>query len=135
MHGDVFRAPAAPALLSVLVGAGGHMLTAAVGLLVMFSAGLYSPELRDTWLKDSVFMCLYLSFFAADYSVGLWRSLKRDSATDSGDRVVGVWAVLIFPGAVFSLTCLPQCYSFSFECVGTQRIPMSENVFGCVADQ
>ncbi|NJR43697.1 MAG: transmembrane 9 family protein [Akkermansiaceae bacterium] len=99
--GDVFRTPAASQLLSVLFGAGAHMLCSAVGLLVLFRVGLFSPERRELWMPGSVLMYLLLSPTAGYFSVLLWRHLRRDDTVDGVG--VAVKAVLLFPGALLVL--------------------------------
>ena len=87
-----------PELISVLFGAGAHMLCTAAAVLVLFRAGAYSPEWREAWLELTVAAWLALSASAGYFSVLLWRHLHR-SSEDSGISVASK-AVLLVPGAL-----------------------------------
>ncbi|KAL8037406.1 hypothetical protein ABFS82_11G037600 [Erythranthe guttata] len=96
---DVFRAPAYPSLLCVMVGDGVQILGMAVVTILFAALGFMSPASRGTLIIGMLFFYMVLGIAAGYVAVRLWRTIF------CGDHKgwVGVsWKVsCFFPGIAF----------------------------------
>ncbi|QLQ82439.1 hypothetical protein HG537_0H02010 [Torulaspora globosa] len=75
-HGDVFRTPDKPLLLSVLVGSGVQLLLCVIAAVVTGAVELYNHDARDT--LPTIWFILYAVFgFVGSFtSMGVYKSFK-----------------------------------------------------------
>lgn len=76
MHGDVFRAPANGALLSVYVGTGAQLLGMALVTMVFAVLGFLSPANRGGLMTAMLLLFVFMGIFGG-YSAGrLYKTFK-----------------------------------------------------------
>eukprot|EP01113_Clastostelium_recurvatum_P025249 TRINITY_DN3038_c0_g1_i6.p1 TRINITY_DN3038_c0_g1~~TRINITY_DN3038_c0_g1_i6.p1 ORF type:complete len:432 (-),score=68.04 TRINITY_DN3038_c0_g1_i6:37-1332(-) len=98
VHGDVFRSPSHPLLLSVLVGSGVQVLATATLIILFALFGLLSPAHRGALITTGIVLYNIMGLFAGMVSSRLYRRFKgllwkRNALVTS----------LAFPGLIFIL--------------------------------
>ncbi|KAJ6831299.1 transmembrane 9 superfamily member 11-like [Iris pallida] len=96
---DVFRAPASPTLLCVLVGDGVQILGMAVVTILFAALGFMSPASRGTLITGMLFFYLFLGILAGYVSVRLWKTMR--CGDHSGWVSVSWRTACFFPGIAF----------------------------------
>ncbi|KAJ6813928.1 transmembrane 9 superfamily member 11-like [Iris pallida] len=96
---DVFRAPANPALLCVLVGDGVQILGMALVTILFAALGFMSPASRGALITGMLFFYLFLGILAGYVAVRLWKTMR---CGDHSGWVSVSWRVAcFFPGISF----------------------------------
>lgn len=97
--GDVFRAPANPALLCIMVGDGVQLLGMGVVTILFAALGFMSPASRGTLITGMLFFYMILGVAAGYVAVRLWRTI---CCGDHRGWVSVSWkAACFFPGIAF----------------------------------
>lgn len=97
--GDVFRAPANPALLCIMVGDGVQLLGMGIGTILFAALGFMSPASRGTLIIGMLFFYMILGIAAGYVAVRLWRTI---CCGDHRGWVSVSWkAACFFPGIAF----------------------------------
>lgn len=96
VHGDVFRAPKNPNLLSVLVGSGVQLLAMTIITLCFAVLGFLSPANRGGLMTAMLLLYVFMGVFAGNVSSRLYKSFnglawKRNT----------LMTAFLFPGVVF----------------------------------
>eukprot|EP00111_Clytia_hemisphaerica_P000381 TCONS_00001054-protein len=98
VHGDVFRPPRYPMILSALVGSGVQVFCMVLITIVFAMLGMLSPASRGSLATAIIFLYVFMGTFAGYYSARLYKTLKglhwKRAAFTTG---------LLFPGIVFSI--------------------------------
>jgi len=76
VHGDVFRPPSAPMLLSVLVGSGVQVSMMTIVLLIFAVLGFLSPANRGGLMTAMVVLFVTMGSFAGYFSTRLYKKFK-----------------------------------------------------------
>ncbi|KAJ6850329.1 transmembrane 9 superfamily member 11-like [Iris pallida] len=98
---DVFRAPANPALLCVLVGDGVQILGMAAVTILFAALGFMSPASRGALVTGMLFFYLFLGILAGYVATRLWKTVR--CGDPSGWASVSWRAACFFPGIAFSI--------------------------------
>jgi transmembrane 9 superfamily member 2/4 len=96
--GDVFREPACPRLLCVMVGNGVQITGMAVVTVIFAALGLLSPASRGMLLTGMIILYLFLGISAGYVGVRLWRTIKGNS---DGWKSLSWLIACFFSGIVF----------------------------------
>ncbi|KAJ3700311.1 hypothetical protein LUZ61_004016 [Rhynchospora tenuis] len=96
--GDVFREPACPRLLCVMVGNGVQITGMAVVTIFFSALGVLSPASRGMLLTGMIILYLFLGITAGYVSVRLWRTIK---GTSDGWKSLSWSVACFFSGVVF----------------------------------
>ncbi|XP_078443354.1 endomembrane protein 70 protein family [Wolffia australiana] len=97
--GDVFRAPAQPVLLCVMVGDGVQILGMAVVTILFAALGFMSPASRGTLITGMLFFFLILGVAGGYAAIRLWKTLR---VGDHSGWISVSWKVAcFFPGISF----------------------------------
>ncbi|KAJ4764957.1 Transmembrane 9 superfamily member [Rhynchospora pubera] len=96
--GDVFREPACPRLLCVMVGNGVQITGMAVVTIFFSALGLLSPASRGMLLTGMIILYLFLGITAGYVGVRLWRTIK---GTSDGWKSLSWSIACFFSGVVF----------------------------------
>lgn len=96
ISGDVFRAPASAADLSVQLGSGAQIFCTSVVTLLLAAAGFLSPASRGALLTSAIVLYLLLAVSAGYSSVWLWSNMNR---TSTGWTSICLKTACYFPGA------------------------------------
>ncbi|XP_047321434.1 transmembrane 9 superfamily member 11-like [Impatiens glandulifera] len=97
--GDVFRTPANPSLLCMMVGDGVQILGMGVVTIMFAALGFMSPASRGQLLTGMVFFYMILGIAAGYVSVRLWATLK--SGDKSGWISISWKVACFFPSIAF----------------------------------
>ena len=100
-HGDVFRTPQFPSLLSVFVGTGVQVITMVCLVLVFALLGFLSPAHRGGLLTSILLLFVFMSIFAGFYSSKLYKTFKG-----SNWKANAFLTSLMFPGVAFVILIL-----------------------------
>jgi transmembrane 9 superfamily protein 2/4 len=105
VHGDVFRAPANGALLSVYVGTGSQLLGMALVTMVFAVLGFLSPANRGGLMTAMLLLFVFMGIFGG-YSAGrLYKAFKvRDSL------LCCCCTMLMLYNAMYSGLCIAQSF-------------------------
>jgi transmembrane 9 superfamily protein 2/4 len=76
VHGDVFRPPQHPVLLTMLVGSGMHLFSMALVVLVLAMFGMLSPASRGALMSASIVLYAFMGIFSGYYAGRLYKTLK-----------------------------------------------------------
>eukprot|EP01117_Protostelium_nocturnum_P020108 TRINITY_DN88_c0_g1_i1.p1 TRINITY_DN88_c0_g1~~TRINITY_DN88_c0_g1_i1.p1 ORF type:complete len:650 (+),score=178.82 TRINITY_DN88_c0_g1_i1:58-1950(+) len=98
VHGDVFRPPAHPMLLSVLIGSGVQVFGMAMVTLVFAALGFLSPANRGGLINFMLAFFVLMGVFAGYASTRNFRMMKGNSW-----KKCTVYTAITFPGIVFSI--------------------------------
>ncbi|KAJ1699817.1 hypothetical protein LUZ63_008329 [Rhynchospora breviuscula] len=96
--GDVFREPACPRLLCVMVSNGVQITGMAVVTIFFSALGLLSPASRGMLLTGMIILYLFLGITAGYVGVRLWRTIK---GTSDGWKSLSWSIACFFSGVVF----------------------------------
>ncbi|KAK1295871.1 hypothetical protein QJS10_CPB15g01248 [Acorus calamus] len=118
--GDVFREPACPKLLCVMVGDGIQILGMAAVTIIFAAFGFMSPASRGMLLTGMIILYLFLGIAAGYVGVRLWRTIK---GTSEGWRSLS-WSIsCFFPGIVFAILTILNFILWGSKSTGA--IPIS----------
>lgn len=98
VHGDVFRPPKAPMLLSVLVGSGVQVFMMALLTLIFAVLGFLSPANRGGLMTAMVVLFVSMGMFAGYFSTRLYKKFKGQYWKKNT-----IMTALGMPGCVFGL--------------------------------
>ncbi|XP_072963824.1 transmembrane 9 superfamily member 11-like [Typha angustifolia] len=97
--GDVFRIPANPVLLCVLIGDGVQILCMAIVTILFAALGFMSPASRGTLVTGMLFFYMLLGSVAGYAAVRIWKTLRCGDS--SGWKTVAWRVACFFPGIAF----------------------------------
>jgi transmembrane 9 superfamily protein 2/4 len=98
VHGDVFRPPSRPMLLSVLVGSGVQVFGMTVVTLVFAVLGFLSPANRGGLMTSVIVLFIVMGVFAGYFSTRNYRMFKGTAWKKNT-----VLTAVLFPGTVFGI--------------------------------
>eukprot|EP00742_Colponemidia_sp_Colp-10_P000929 GILJ01001007.1.p1 GENE.GILJ01001007.1~~GILJ01001007.1.p1 ORF type:complete len:642 (+),score=115.94 GILJ01001007.1:20-1945(+) len=107
VHGDVFRPPVHPLLLSVYVGSGVQCFAMAVSTLFFAVLGFLSPANRGGLLLAMLLLFVFMGVFAGYYSARLYKTLKGDQW-----KRCTMMTAFGFPGVVFCIFFVLNGFSY-----------------------
>jgi len=98
VHGDVFRPPNRPMLLSVLVGSGVQILGMTVVTMLFAVLGFLSPANRGGLMTAGVVLFVVMGVFAGYFSTRVYKLFKGQAWKKNT-----VLTAMLFPGTVFCI--------------------------------
>ncbi|PRP81375.1 hypothetical protein PROFUN_11062 [Planoprotostelium fungivorum] len=98
VHGDVFRPPVRPMLLSVLLGSGVQIFGMTLITMIVAALGFLSPANRGGLISSMVVLFVIMGIFAGYFSTRNFRMLKGNSWKKNT-----IFTALSFPGTVFTI--------------------------------
>jgi transmembrane 9 superfamily protein 2/4 len=99
VHGDVFRPPKYPKLLSTLVGSGIQILSmfgVTIGLAML---GFLSPASRGSIMSGGIFLYCFMGLIAGYHAGRLYRTMRGQQW-----KSAALWTGLLFPAVLFGTT-------------------------------
>ncbi|XP_063720621.1 transmembrane 9 superfamily member 4-like [Symsagittifera roscoffensis] len=99
VHGDVFRPPKHPRLLSSLVGSGIQILAMFGFTIGLAMLGFLSPASRGSIMSGGIFLYCFMGVIAGYHAGRLYRTM-RGQQWKSG----AMWTGTLFPGILFGTT-------------------------------
>jgi len=98
VHGDVFRPPSRPLLLSVLVGTGVQVFSMAVITMIFAVLGFLSPANRGGLMTAMVVLFVVMGIFAGYFSARIYKMFK--GVHWKKNMLV---TAMLFPGIIFAI--------------------------------
>jgi len=98
VHGDVFRPPNRPMLLSVLVGSGVQVLGMTMVTMVFAVLGFLSPANRGGLMTAMVVLFVVMGVFAGYFSTRIYKLFKGQAWKKNTTLTA-----MLFPGTIFSI--------------------------------
>jgi len=98
VHGDGFRPPSRPMLLSVLLGSGVQVFGMTLITMVVAALGFLSPANRGGLISSMVVLFVVMGVFAGYFSTRNFRMLRGNSWKKNT-----VYTAISFPGIVFGI--------------------------------
>lgn len=104
VHGDVFRPPTNPSLLSVYVGTGMQLIGMSVVTMIFAVLGFLSPANRGGLMTAMLLLFVVMGIFGGYYSARLYKLFKGEQW-----KKTTLKTALYFPGVCF---CIFFCLNF-----------------------
>ncbi|XP_032832467.1 transmembrane 9 superfamily member 4 isoform X1 [Petromyzon marinus] len=104
VHGDVFRPPQYPMLLSSLLGSGIQLFLMVLIVIIVAGLGMLSPSSRGALMTTSCFLFMFMGLFGGYFSGRLYRTLKGQRWKKGA-----FWTTTIYPAVVFGV-----CFILNF---------------------
>jgi len=98
VHGDVYRTPQYPMLLSVYVGSGVQVFAMTVVTLIFACLGFLSPANRGGLLTAMLLLFVFMGVFAGYYSARLYKFFKGEQW-----KQATLLTAFMFPGVCFGI--------------------------------
>ncbi|KAL0479802.1 TMN7 [Acrasis kona] len=98
LHGDVFRAPPAATLLSIMVGSGIQLFAMSISTLVLAFLGFLRPQDRGGFANAAVILFLMTGTFCGYYSLRFYKTFDVGTSW----KTVAVLSAVFLPGTIFS---------------------------------
>jgi len=98
VHGDVFRPPSRPMLLSVSVGSGVQVFTMVVITMIFAVLGFLSPANRGGLMTAMVVLLVVMSIFAGYFSARVYKMFKGKSW-----KQCTILTATMYPGITFGI--------------------------------
>uniref|UniRef100_A0A8C5Q0B2 Transmembrane 9 superfamily member n=1 Tax=Leptobrachium leishanense TaxID=445787 RepID=A0A8C5Q0B2_9ANUR len=106
VHGDVFRPPQYPMILSSLLGSGIQLFCMVLIVIFVAMLGMLSPSSRGALMTTACFLFMFMGLFGGFFAGRLYRTLKghRVYTVSLGDIPKPVFRKVVF-GICFVLNC------------------------------
>lgn len=108
VHGDVFRPPPCPQLLSALLGSGIQIFCVSFIVIVFAMLGMLSPASRGALMTAGIFLFMFMGLIGGYYSARLYKTMRgirwKKTALLTG---------MLYPSVVFG-----TCFILNFFILG-----------------
>jgi transmembrane 9 superfamily member 2/4 len=101
VHGDVFRPPQHPRLLSAFIGSGVQLFLMLFITIFFAMLGMLSPASRGALMSMGIFSFVFMVLFAGYYSSRLYKTLRGQQW-----KTAALWTVVLVPGVVLGICFL-----------------------------
>ncbi|XP_014829470.1 PREDICTED: transmembrane 9 superfamily member 4 [Poecilia mexicana] len=105
VHGDVFRPPQYPMILSSLLGSGIQLFCMILIVIFVAMLGMLSPSSRGALMTTSCFLFMFMGVFGGYFAGRLYRTLKGHRW-----RKGAFCTATLYPGAVFGICFVLNCF-------------------------
>ncbi|XP_076131597.1 transmembrane 9 superfamily member 4 isoform X2 [Alosa pseudoharengus] len=105
VHGDVFRPPQYPMILSSLLGSGIQLFCMILIVIFVAMLGMLSPSSRGALMTTACFLFMFMGLFGGYFAGRLYRTLKGHRW-----RKGAFCTATLYPGVVFSICFVLNCF-------------------------
>uniref|UniRef100_A0A3Q2QL24 Transmembrane 9 superfamily member n=1 Tax=Fundulus heteroclitus TaxID=8078 RepID=A0A3Q2QL24_FUNHE len=105
VHGDVFRPPQYPMILSSLLGSGIQLFCMILIVIFVAMLGMLSPSSRGALMTTSCFLFMFMGVFGGFFAGRLYRTLKGHRW-----RKGAFCTATLYPGVVFGICFVLNCF-------------------------
>ncbi|XP_015252315.1 PREDICTED: transmembrane 9 superfamily member 4 [Cyprinodon variegatus] len=105
VHGDVFRPPQYPMILSSLLGSGIQLFCMILIVIFVAMLGMLSPSSRGALMTTSCFLFMFMGVFGGYFAGRLYRTLKGHRW-----RKGAFCTATLYPGVVFAICFVLNCF-------------------------
>ncbi|XP_064861269.1 transmembrane 9 superfamily member 4 [Oncorhynchus nerka] len=105
VHGDVFRPPQYPMILSSLLGSGIQLFCMILIVIFVAMLGMLSPSSRGALMTTSCFLFMFMGVFGGYFAGRLYRTLKGHRWKKGA-----FCTATLYPAVVFSICFVLNCF-------------------------
>lgn len=105
VHGDVFRPPQYPMILSSLLGSGTQLFCMILIVIFVAMLGMLSPSSRGALMTTSCFLFMFMGLFGGYFAGRLYRTLKGHRWKKGA-----FCTATLYPAAVFGICFVLNCF-------------------------
>ncbi|XP_067096178.1 transmembrane 9 superfamily member 4 [Osmerus mordax] len=105
VHGDVFRPPRYPMVLSSLLGSGIQLFCMILIVIFVAMLGMLSPSSRGALMTTSCFLFMFMGVFGGYFAGRLYRTLKGHRW-----RKGAFCTATLYPAVVFGICFILNCF-------------------------
>ncbi|KTG40331.1 hypothetical protein cypCar_00005290 [Cyprinus carpio] len=105
VHGDVFRPPQYPLILSSLLGSGIQLFCMILIVIFVAMLGMLSPSSRGALMTTSCFLFMFMGLFGGFFAGRLYRTLKGHRWKKGA-----FCTATLYPAVVFSICFVLNCF-------------------------
>lgn len=118
VHGDVFRPPHYPMILSSLLGSGIQLFCMILIVIIVAMLGMLSPSSRGALMTTACFLFMFMGLFGGYFAGRLYRTLKGHRW-----RKGAFCTATLYPGIVFGLCFVLNCFIWGKHSSGAVPFP------------
>ncbi|XP_073436824.1 transmembrane 9 superfamily member 4 isoform X1 [Dendrobates tinctorius] len=118
VHGDVFRPPQYPMILSSLLGSGIQLFCMVLIVIFVAMLGMLSPSSRGALMTTACFLFMFMGVFGGFFAGRLYRTLKGHRW-----RKGAFCTATLYPGVVFSICFVLNCFIWGKHSSGAVPFP------------
>ncbi|XP_016417510.1 transmembrane 9 superfamily member 4-like [Sinocyclocheilus rhinocerous] len=105
VHGDVFRPPQYPMILSSLLGSGIQLFCMILIVIFVAMLGMLSPSSRGALMTTACFLFMFMGLFGGYFAGRLYRTLKGHKWKKGA-----FCTATLYPAVVFSICFVLNCF-------------------------
>ncbi|XP_076840236.1 transmembrane 9 superfamily member 4 [Brachyhypopomus gauderio] len=105
VHGDVFRPPQYPMILSSLLGSGIQLFCMVLIVIFVAMLGMLSPSSRGALMTTACFLFMFMGVFGGYFAGRLYRTLKGHRWKKGA-----FWTATLYPAVVFGICFVLNCF-------------------------
>ncbi|XP_064420685.1 transmembrane 9 superfamily member 4 isoform X3 [Latimeria chalumnae] len=118
VHGDVFRPPQYPMILSSLLGSGIQLFCMILIVIFVAMLGMLSPSSRGALMTTACFLFMFMGVFGGYFGGRLYRTLKGHRWKKGA-----FCTATLYPGVVFSICFFLNCFIWGEHSSGAVPFP------------
>ncbi|XP_063003525.1 transmembrane 9 superfamily member 4 [Elgaria multicarinata webbii] len=118
VHGDVFRPPQYPMILSSLLGSGIQLFCMILIVIFVAMLGMLSPSSRGALMTTACFLFMFMGVFGGFSAGRLYRTLKGHRWKKGA-----FCTATLYPGVVFGLCFILNCFIWGKHSSGAVPFP------------
>ncbi|XP_078507902.1 transmembrane 9 superfamily member 4 [Lissotriton helveticus] len=118
VHGDVFRPPQYPMILSSLLGSGIQLFCMILIVIFVAMLGMLSPSSRGALMTTACFLFMFMGVFGGFSAGRLYRTLKGHRW-----RKGAFCTAMLYPGVVFGICFILNCFIWGKHSSGAVPFP------------
>uniref|UniRef100_A0A4X2L0M8 Transmembrane 9 superfamily member n=1 Tax=Vombatus ursinus TaxID=29139 RepID=A0A4X2L0M8_VOMUR len=118
VHGDVFRPPQYPMILSSLLGSGIQLFCMILIVIFVAMLGMLSPSSRGALMTTACFLFMFMGVFGGFSAGRLYRTLKGHRWKKGA-----FCTAMLYPGVVFGICFVLNCFIWGKHSSGAVPFP------------
>uniref|UniRef100_A0A8C9EMW3 Transmembrane 9 superfamily member n=1 Tax=Pavo cristatus TaxID=9049 RepID=A0A8C9EMW3_PAVCR len=118
VHGDVFRPPQYPMILSSLLGSGIQLFCMILIVIFVAMLGMLSPSSRGALMTTACFLFMFMGVFGGFFAGRLYRTLKGHRWKKGA-----FCTATLYPGVVFGICFVLNCFIWGKHSSGAVPFP------------
>ncbi|XP_039591366.1 transmembrane 9 superfamily member 4 [Polypterus senegalus] len=118
VHGDVFRPPQYPMILSSLLGSGIQLFCMVLIVIFVAMLGMLSPSSRGALMTTSCFLFMFMGVFGGYFAGRLYRTLKGHRWKKGA-----FCTATLYPAVVFGICFILNCFIWGEHSSGAVPFP------------
>nr|XP_033770540.1 transmembrane 9 superfamily member 4 isoform X3 [Geotrypetes seraphini] len=118
VHGDVFRPPQYPMIISSLLGSGIQLFCMVLIVIFVAMLGMLSPSSRGALMTTACFLFMFMGVFGGFFAGRLYRTMKGHRWKKGA-----FCTATLYPGVVFGICFILNCFIWGKHSSGAVPFP------------